>query len=75
MKHDLLVRGKKARQFRHLIWHFTCWCLWLCRNKVIFQGSEPDAFGVFSHIQVVSWSWVVYKGSLNNGFSYGSWCN
>lgn len=37
IKLDNTFQEKRPRKFRYLIWHATCWCVWLTRNVIIFK--------------------------------------
>ncbi|KAG4984546.1 hypothetical protein D0Y65_028296 [Glycine soja] len=32
-----LLPGRKSRRVKHILWHATCWCVWLSRNAIIFK--------------------------------------
>ncbi|KAG5033537.1 hypothetical protein JHK82_017095 [Glycine max] len=72
---ESLFRGKKLRRVRLLVWHATCWCLWLYRNSVIFKDNFfPDVQNVVYHIQRISWTWMKYKGHGSSSLSFANWC-
>lgn len=53
-QHKFFFGGKRKKWFRPLIWHATIWCIWLHRNKVVFQGVVPDVQTVIHQIQGLS---------------------
>ncbi|KAG4391781.1 hypothetical protein GLYMA_05G248850v4 [Glycine max] len=50
VQHGLVCRGKRLSKVCHFIWHATCWCLWLHRNRIIFQEEQADVQLVVWHI-------------------------
>lgn len=72
----LVFREKNLKILHRVIWHCTCWCIWLHHNKIMFQnGRRADACEIIQHIHALSWTWARYKGSLSSGLSFGAWCS
>ena len=71
MQHMGLLKGICINKF----WYYTCWCLWLQRNKVVFHGTELDVMSIVSHIMNLIWIWFMYKGSIHNGLMFSNWYN
>lgn len=62
VQHVRCLRGRCLRKFRFLIWHAVCWCLWLMRNRIVFQSVSFDTTMVLAQINALSWSWFINKG-------------
>lgn len=47
--------GRHFRRLRYMFWHVIVWCIWLMRNRVIFNGASTDFETLVSQIQSLSW--------------------
>lgn len=68
--HDLYVqlgdciRIKKSKAVKHIFWYATVWCIWLLRNRIIFNEGRAKFMGILTHIKALSWQWILYKKGL-----------
>lgn len=53
LQHGSLVRGKKLKKDRNLIWCVVVWNLWLLRNKIIFRSDVANYSYILTLIKVV----------------------
>jgi hypothetical protein len=45
-----LIKGKKIKRVRHIIWLATTWCTWRACNNILFRGV---IFNVFSLVLII----------------------
>lgn len=69
--------GKKARKWRHLVWHTVCQCIWSARNSWIFRMviSKQRRQQRESKVLHGSWQWLLYREGVSPGlfFFRGVW--
>ncbi|CAJ2673626.1 unnamed protein product [Trifolium pratense] len=53
----LIIKSKKGKKVRHLIWLATTWCLWRTRNNILFRGDKADFSALLDQIRFISWLW------------------
>lgn len=46
-----MIKGKKQKRVKHLIWLAAIWNIWLTRNKVIFKGEATAIPGLILGIK------------------------
>jgi hypothetical protein len=70
-----ILKGKKTKGLRHIIWLATTWCIWRSRNNILFRGDSVNISSLFNQILYIAWLWFI--GSLRNNvdFSFPDWCN
>lgn len=68
LKFGELNRRKKLKEGKYIIWLVIVWCIWLHRNKIIFEGGATDYLGLLHHIKSTSWVWLSAnrRGSLQH---------
>ncbi|KAG4914609.1 hypothetical protein JHK87_052166 [Glycine soja] len=70
IQHGFLSRGNRFRKVRYLLWHVTCWNIWLHRNRIVFKNARADVRTMLWHIQTISRTWFKYKGACLSGFFF-----
>lgn len=70
-----VLKGKKHRRGRHIIWMAVVWVLWLTRNDVIFKQQQVDLIDVVAKIKIFSWNWFVNRKGRHSGILYSEWCS
>lgn len=71
-----MLKGKKARRVKNIIWMAVSWALWSMRNKVIFEGNVADFTFVLNQAKLLSWGWFINRSRAGRktGVSYAAWC-
>ncbi|XP_045810084.1 uncharacterized protein LOC123904464 [Trifolium pratense] len=70
----LIIKSKKGKKVRHLIWLATTWCLWRTRNNILFRGDKADFSALLDQIRFISWLWFGGRAGRKAGYSYSNWC-
>lgn len=70
-----MVKGRKQKGVKHLIWMAVVWNIWLARNKVIFQGEVASVPSIVSGIKDVAWCWFKARRGRNCGVVWSDWYN
>jgi hypothetical protein len=45
-----VAKGKKSKQFQHLIWLTMTWSLWCMRNNILFKGDYVSVLSIVDKI-------------------------
>lgn len=70
-----LMKGRKLKGTKHMVWIATVWSIWHARNKVIFEGSVFNVKNVVNHIKLVSWGWFIFRKGRKTKMNFGDWLN
>jgi hypothetical protein len=41
-----VAKGKKSKQFWHIIWLTTTWCIWRMRNNILLRGDCVNVLSI-----------------------------
>jgi hypothetical protein len=70
-----LIKGKKQKRLKHIIWLATTWCIWRAHNNIIFRGALVNIPSLINHIFYFSWFWFIGRQKTNVVLSFQEWCN
>jgi hypothetical protein len=70
-----ILKGKKTKGLRHIIWVATTWCIWRFRNNILFRGASVNISSLFNHIFNIAWLWFIGSLRRDVDFSFLDWCN
>jgi hypothetical protein len=70
-----LLKGRKFKRMKHIIWLATTWCTWRARNNIIFRGDLVNVSSLVNQIIYFSWLWFIGRQKINVEFSFQEWCN
>jgi hypothetical protein len=70
-----ILKGKKTKGLRHIIWVATTWCIWRSRNNILFRGDSVNISSLFNQILYTAWLWFIGSLRSNVDFSFLDWCN
>lgn len=70
-----ILKGKRNRRGRHIIWMVVVWVLWITCNNSIFNGANVDLVDVVAKIKVLSWKWFANRKGRQCGVLYSEWCS
>lgn len=73
LQHKGLVRGKKLKRSRMLLWHVVVWSIQQQRNNIIFQQGTFDSIQLMDSIKSFSWLWFRVK-MVNPNILFSDWC-
>jgi hypothetical protein len=50
-----MIKSKKSKHVRHLIWLATTWCIWKLITLVVFIATLPNVSQYIDEVKVFSW--------------------
>jgi hypothetical protein len=69
-----IIKGKKCKKVKQLIWLATMWSIWRSRNNILFRGDVVNIITLVDQIKYISWFWLIGRVTHNANFSYAAWC-
>jgi hypothetical protein len=70
-----LIKGKKTKRVRYIIWLAATWCIWRARNNVIFRGVIFNVHSLVNQILYIAWFWLIGRQKINVELTFQDWCN
>ena len=70
-----LIKGKKQKRVKHLIWMAVIWNIWLTRNKVIFKEEATTILVMISGIKDCAWAWFKARQGRTCWVGWSDWYN
>jgi hypothetical protein len=70
-----LLKSVVHKQYRHVIWLATTWCIWRWRNHIVFRGERVNISTLVDQIIYMSWFWFTGRLRSNVDISFDTWCN
>jgi hypothetical protein len=71
--HGGLMLGRRLKRTRYHIWTAVVWCLWLARNRVIFEDGVKNCNSLISQIKAILWSWFIGRAGRKSNAGYSEW--
>lgn len=75
MKLGGLIKGKRRKGIKHLIWAVVVWKIWTARNKVLFKGEVVNVKSIINSIIYTSWGWFVARRGCKCGLAFSNQFN
>lgn len=67
------VKSSIKRNIVGVIWLETIWCIWWCRNAIIFKSKSFSFFECVSENVYLSWEWLRLKFSIATTCNFHTW--
>ncbi|XP_022023779.1 uncharacterized protein LOC110924045 [Helianthus annuus] len=64
--HNSLQMGKKAKKLILGLVIISCWCIWKCRNELVFKQSRRSLQDILAEIKSRGFGWVKNRSSCKN---------
>lgn len=75
IRFGMMLKGRKLKRLKHLVWIATIWGIWQTRNKVLFDGAVANISSIVHHIKQISWGWFASRKGRKTRLNYGDWLN
>lgn len=72
-KHKIVIRGKKNRKIRFIVWVAVVWVIWGNRNRVVFRGGLPNVEQMLTHVKGLIWGWTTNRLGDQSLIEFEEW--
>lgn len=75
MEFGKMIKGKRQKRVKHLIWLAVIWNIWMARNRVVFKGEVLSIPSLLLGIKDTAWCWFKARKGKNCQAGWAEWYN